>query len=291
MRKFVTEEKVGAGLARARDARRVRIARCPSSLGMGIFFVLCWVLCWVMCAPMAAVAEPLNLFDPRPREVRVAFENSPRDFPARLNTSYSRDYRAYLSPGLTESQVRVVIPAHTVEAHLLGEQKVVPDSFSDFVWTFDVETGHVISAHLTGRVRPKIDWGFITTEIRAEIEIEMGTARIGGFRRPLRVMGQLVFRYCTSPEDDRCQLVAPAALDRWTGYVNAIGQVWVRSMFVDLWNFSPMGEAIFRELEPSGEALSKTASEGQFSLPVGLLGLPVVSDPTLFDRGRTIKSN
>jgi hypothetical protein len=283
MRNFVTVENFRAGLARVRVARDVRFARCRSGFAVGIFFLL--------CAQMAASAEPLNLFDPRPREVRVSFENSPREFPARLNSSYSQDYRAYLSPGLSESEVRVVIPAHTVEAHLLGEQKVVRESFSDFVWTFDVATGHVISAHLTGRVRPKIDWGFITTEIQTDIEVDMGTARVGGFRRPLRVMGQLVFRYCSNLKDKSCQFVKSVALDRSTGYVNAIGQVRVRSMFVELWNFSPMGEAIFSELEPIDEVFVETGAGTEFSLPVGLQGLPVVSDSTLFENGRALKPN
>ncbi len=238
-------------------------------VGLGVVFAL--------CVQTAALAEPLNLFDRTPREIVVAFENSPRDFPAQMNTSYSQDFRAFLEPGLVASEVRVVIPARTVEEHLLGDQMPVRESFSDFVWTFDVESGHVLSARLTGRVRPKIDWGFMTTRTQADIEVEMGTARIGGFKRPLRVMGQLVFRYCSSIEDTSCQFVPAAPLDSLTGYVNAIGQVWVRSAFVDLWNFSPMGEAIFRELEPAQEVFVE-ASELEFSQPEELAGLPVAAD-------------
>lgn len=239
----------------------------------------------------AASAEPLNLFDPRPREIAVSFENSPRDFPARMNGSYTQYFRAFVKPGLRESEVRVVIPAETVEEHLLGEQRPIRESFSDFVWTFDVETGHVISAHLSGRVRPRIEWGFMTTETQADIEVEMGTARVGGFKRPLRVMGQLVFRYCTTLGDTNCQFVEPKPFDRETGYVNAIGQVRVRSAFLDLWNFSPMGEAIFRELDPVREAFAERESEVELSLPVGLAGLPMLSDSSALDLAPAIESN
>ena len=99
-------------------------------------------------------------------------------------------------------------------------------------------------------------WGFVTGFTRAEIEIEMGTARIGGFKRPLRVLGQLVFRYCSEPEDAGCQLVEAMPLDPATGYVNAVGQVWVHSPILDLFNFSPMGEAIFLELDPDRDLLA-----------------------------------
>lgn len=210
----------------------------------------------LLVTPLAGFAEPLNLLDARPREVVVSFEISPREVPAQLKTTYSRGFRAFVEPGLRESEMRVVVPAHTVEAHLLGGQNPIPQSFSDFVWTFDIETGHVISASLSGRVTPELNWGFVTGHTRAEIEIEMGTARIGGFKRPLRVLGQLVFRYCSEPEDAGCQLVEAMPLDPETGYVNAVGQVWVHSPILDLFNFSPMGEAIFLELDPDRDLLA-----------------------------------
>ncbi len=148
-----------------------------------------------------------------------------------------------------------MIPAATVEAYLLGDQKPIPNTFSDFVWTFDTETGHVVSAHLRGRVTPELDWGFMTSHTEADIEVEMGTARVGGFKKPRRILGQLVFSYCTRPEDKNCQLVETTPFDPSTGYVNAVGKVWVHSSILDLWNFSPMGEAIFREIEPKVEEL------------------------------------
>jgi hypothetical protein len=236
-------------------------------------------------------ADPLNLFDSRPREIAVAFEISPRDVPAQMNTRYSQDFQAFLEPGLRDSEVRVIIPSRTVEEHLLGDQMPIRESFSDFVWTFDVETGHVVSAHLTGRVTPLINWGIITTHTQADIEVEMGTARAAGFRRPLRLMGQLIFRYCTNLADPDCQFVESTPLDRETGYVNAIGQVWVRSAFVDVWNFSPMGEAIFREIKRAPDAFVEGASGVGFSLPAGLVGMQVEADPALLQDGRAVESN
>jgi hypothetical protein len=239
--------------------------------------------------PVPSLAEvvALNLFDPRPREIVVSFEVSPREVPAQLRTVYSPGFRAFVEPGLRESELRVVVPAHTVEEFLLGDQNPIPKSFSDFVWTFDIETGHVISARLSGRVTPRLDWGFVTNETRADIEIEMGTARIGGFKRPLRVLGQLVFRYCSKPESSRCRIVEAVPFDRTTGYVNAVGKVWVHSPILDLWNFSPMGEAIFLEVDSDSDSDPGSAPElladgqtgDEFLLPVSPGELPVVSNP------------
>ncbi len=257
------------------ERQRLLVSHRRGNLGRG---ALCsFLLCFSPQSP--AGAEPLNLFDSRPREVVVSFEISPREVPAQLNTTYSQGFRAFVEPGLRNSELRVVVPADTVEAFLLGDQTPIPQSFSDFVWTFDIETGHVVSARLSGRVRPKLNWGFVTSRTQADIEIEMGTARIGGFKRPLRVLGQLVFRYCSKPEDSSCQLVEAMPLDRTTGYVNAVGEVWVHSSFLDLWNFSPMGEAIFLELDPDRDLLADGQSGGEFSLPVSPGEVPVVSIP------------
>lgn len=231
--RFSTQQRTGCG------SGALRRLRSPGSF---------WLAALLLSSSQSpAAAEPLDLFNPRPREIVVAFEISPREVPAQMDTTYTPDLRAFVEPGLRDSEMRVVIPSQIVEEFLLGDQKPVPESFSDFVWTFDVATGHVVSARLSGRVRPRLDWGFMTTETQAEIEIEMGTARVGGFKRPQRVLGQLVFRYCTKPEDSGCRVVETTAYDRSTGYVNAVGQVRVHSPILDLRNFSPMGEAIFSE--------------------------------------------
>ncbi len=235
---------------------------------------------FLSCTQSPAAAEPLDLFDPRPREIVVAFEISPREAPAQTDSTYTPDLRAFVEAGLRDTEMRVVIPSQTVEEFLLGDQKPVPESFSDFVWTFDVDTGHVVSARLSGRVRPRLDWGFMTTETQAEIEIDMGTARVGGFKRPQRVLGQLVFRYCTKPEDSGCRVVETTPYDRSTGYVNAVGQVWVHSPILDLRNFSPMGEAIFREVDSERNVVANGESEVEFLLPPSSARLSEVSSPS-----------
>ncbi len=227
------------------------------------------------------MAEPLNLHDTRAREVVVAFEVSPPDVPAQMNTRYTERLRAVLEPGMRASEVRVVIPAETVEQFLVSEQRPVPDSFSDFVWTFDVETGHVVSARLSGRLTPRLDWGFMKTDTHADIEIDMGTDRVAGFEKPKRVLGQLVFRYCTKLADARCRVVETAPYDRSTGYVNAVGQVWVHSAVLDLWNFSPLGEAIFSEVDLGYDLLANDEATGEFA---GSQQLPLVSSPAPAER-------
>lgn len=233
----------------------------------------------------AAAAEPLDLFDSRPREIAVSFEVSPREQPARTQAVFSRDFRAFVEPGLRPSELRVVIPAQTVEAHLLGDQNPIPQSFSDFVWTFDSETGHVVSARMRGRVEPVLDWGFMKTRTHAEIHVEMGTTGLGGFNRPRHVLGNLVFRYCAALDDPNCQLVEASPYDSQTGYVNAVGQVWVHSPVLDVWNFSPLGEAVFRELDSAGRGFEAAASGIASSLPAAVEPLPVVSNSAPRTRG------
>jgi hypothetical protein len=235
--------------------------------------------------PTAASFAALDLFDATPREVAVMFEVSPREVPGQVNVHFSREFVAMLEPGVRPSEVRVVIPAQTVEAHLLGTQKPIPNSFSDFVWTFDVETGHVISAAMNGRVAPELDWGFMKSHTEVDIEIEMGTTRIGGFRKPRHVLGQLIFSYCTDAEDEGCRLVETLPFDRTTGYVNAVGRVWVQSSFKDVFNFSPMGEAIFREVVLPAHSAATTDVAIDLSHSSGHPLLPAVSAPLSVEAG------
>ena len=215
------------------------------TLAWGLANLLGW------CTAVAVRAEPLDLFDARPREIAVSFEVSPREAPARTRAVFSREFSAFVEAGTRDSQLRVVIPAHTVEHFLLSDDNPVHESFTDFVWTFDVETGHVLSAQLEGRVKPELDFGLLKTTIHAEIEVEMQTTGQAGFRRPRHVLGNLVFRYCSETDDPGCRLVEATPYDPRTGYVNAVGRVLVRSPVMDVRNFSPLGEARFRELDVS----------------------------------------
>ncbi len=200
-------------------------------------------------SPGTASARPLDLYNTEPRSLIVAFEVSPRDAPSQIDTEYSRELPAYLEPGSRAGEVRVSIAAEMIERYLLPGENPVPGSFSDFVWTFDIETGHVVSATLTGRVTRRLDWGFTTTRASADIEVDMGTARVAGFKPATRLLGQLFFKHCESPKKRKCTLVEATPFDANTGYVNAVGRIRIRSYIMNLLSFSPLGEARFLEAD------------------------------------------
>lgn len=219
----------------------------------------CWiVLLWIglpLSHPAPAFAEPLDLFDSSPRRISVSVEMSPRDDPARLDSIYTPRFSAWLERGEREGEVRIIIPGETVERLLFGDQEPVPGSFSDFVWTFDVETGHVISARLSGSIRRLVNWGFVTSHVAVDIQIEMGTGQVGGFKAPKLFLGQRFFRYCQNQSSRDCQLVETRPYDAATGYVNAVGKLQASSSILTLNGFSPLGEAIFSELDDSSDPL------------------------------------
>ncbi|MDP6977219.1 MAG: hypothetical protein QF570_01300 [Myxococcota bacterium] len=241
--------------------------------------MLCLLL--VPSSVLATPGEPLDLLDPRPREISVYFEVSPREAPHQMRSVFSRAFPARVEPGDRASELRVIVPAATVEAHLLEDHRPIPESFSDFVWVFDVETGHVLSAQLRGHVRPELDWGLTRTSTRAEIQIDMGTAITGGFEQPRRVLGNLVYRYCSDPLDEACHVVETAPYDPATGYVNAVGRIWVHANFIDVFNFSPLGEAIFKERENREAYFAQDDSAVELLAPgtEGVQAVPVVSAP------------
>ena len=129
--------------------------------------------------------------------------------------------RAWLAPHARGNQVRVTVPREAVERELLALQNPVPGSFSDFVWVFDPFTGDVVSAELTGRLVKRIDWGLFETEVEAEIRVVMATGSAVAFHKPLRWLGQELFRSCSLPAPRGCTVVEPAGYDAMTGYVNA----------------------------------------------------------------------
>jgi hypothetical protein len=199
-----------------------------------------------------ARAKSLDLSNTMRRNLTVAFEVSPREAPAQINTTYTRELPASLEPGERDGEVRVVIAGEIVERFLFGNQSPVPGSFSDFVWNFDVETGHVLSATMRGRVLRKLDWGIAKSQASAEIQVDMSTARVAGFRNPRRILGQLFFRHCDAPKK-QCTLVEASPLDPKTGHVNAVGGMRVHSYVMNLMSFSPLGEAVFLEVDATLE--------------------------------------
>jgi len=194
----------------------------------------------------ARAAEPMDLRDPQPRWISVRFENSPSDRPGQLATDYAAELPAWFEPDGASNRVRVSIAGSAVETGWFRQQRLRAGSFSDFVWTFDVSSGEVLSARLRGTFIRRLDFGVFGSDIDLPFEAEMTTRSTVGFEAGRRTLGQLVFPLCERAERG-CTLVAPVRYDPRTGYVNAVGSIVARAVGVVARTFSPLGEAIFAE--------------------------------------------
>ena len=218
-----------------------------------------------------ATAEPLDLANSATRSVFVRFENSPRNQPDALDRGYGP-----MLPARAQSAGRdllqVIIAGAVVEEHLFGSERPEPGSFGDFVWLFDARTGDVLDARLEGRLIQTLDWGLVRSTTRAQVRARMSTRERAGFRSPREVLGTRLFRYCEpdrSQEAD-CNDVRAVRFDRERGYVNAVGVIEVQAALgIEVESFSPLGEAVFYEIEtvvgPDSEAVAESASPGPVS--------------------------
>jgi hypothetical protein len=195
-----------------------------------------------------AGAEPMDLSDPTARWVSVRFEVSPPDHPGQIRSRFSRRFLARLEPGAHEGELRVTVAAPVVEKRLFTGQEPSPGTFSDFVWTFDPSTGHVTSATTSGVLLREIGWGLARWKTDAVVEVAMDTYGPVGFRSS-RLMGEAYPKVCRKPDASRCTVIYPVQYDDETGYVNAVGQVTARSAGIVVRSFSPLGEAIFGEID------------------------------------------
>ncbi|UCE87357.1 MAG: hypothetical protein JSU66_06450 [Deltaproteobacteria bacterium] len=195
----------------------------------------------------AAVTEALDLGNSQPRWIEVEFEVSPRDRPGQLDAIYTEPLPARLEPGAAERQRRVVISRDIVEQRLFGAERPVAGSFSDFVWTFDADTGHVESAVVSGKLTPTVGWGLFSKRITADIRVHMTTRTRAGFSGPRRRFGALIFEYCSEPDAPACTLIGAARYEPTSGYVNAVGELVAHSAGLRTRSFSPLGEARFSE--------------------------------------------
>lgn len=198
-------------------------------------------------------AQPLDLRDAFPRSVQVVFETSPPDSPGRLDTDYGQPATAWLEPGPEPGQATVRVTSSEME-RVLGHHRPVPGSFSDFVWLFDVETGHVLSAHLTGSFLKQVDWGFFSTQVETKTETRLGTHGRAGYRAPKTRLGHVIFEYCI--EEQECTDVPARPYDVFTGYVNAVGSIDARTLAgMRTVTFSPLGEAVWSEADSTALSL------------------------------------
>ncbi len=241
-------------------------------------------------APKRSV--PLDLRDATPRWIDVRFETSPADAPGALDGRWSPSRRAWLEPvapsdstrssamravdtdatGAIRPRVfRIQIPAAEIEAQLRSTgTEVVPGSFSDFVWQLDRETGHVIRAELTGRVRERLRLGPFRSSARIDIRVEMSTAAAAGYEPGHGILGIPTNRFCP-PDALRpgCVRVSPVAFDRTRGYVNAVGSVRAATPLAEIVAFSPLGEV---ELLERRQLMPRAPGEGGVASEIGISG-------------------
>lgn len=211
-----------------------------------LLHMLVWTIV-VAGLPLPASARPVDLTERRARPVQVAIEISPPHLPARLDHHYSDRRPAWLEPGPGPDEVTIRVPGPEME-RLLASYDPVPGSFEDYVWVFESETGHVLSATLHGALFQRVEWGFLSTRVEAGIAASMSTLRAAGFLPPRSRWGHVLFEHCVSLEDE-CSVVPPRPYDPSTGYVNAVGSL--RAMAIGgfrVVTFSPLGEAVFTEM-------------------------------------------
>lgn len=213
-----------------------------------------------LSAAAATAAGPLDLNDPTPRWVDVRFEVSPANRPGQLDSEWSGLRAAYVDPAAGPGIVEIRIPAEEMEAHLRSTgTDAIAGTFSEFVWTFDRETGHVLAAEMRGRVREQVRFGFIRTSATIDIQVEMTTQQLAGFASESGMLGIETQRFCApgpvkqgakikrSRLREGCVGVLASPLDPARGYVNAVGTVRAATPMVEIEAFSPLGEVRFSE--------------------------------------------
>ena len=221
---------------------------------------------WAMLATLgfaaATHAASVDLTDPTPRWILVRFEVSPPDQPGRLDSSWSAPRRAFIEPADSPDRIRIRIPSADVEEQLRSTgTEVVPGSFSEFVWTLESGSGHVVAAELRGRVRERLSLGLIRTSIVVDIHVAMTTRDQAGFRSARGALGIETHEFCSPARPlEGCVLVEGRQLDPERGYVNAVGRLEAATPMVEVHAFSPLGEVRFSEratdapVEPAGPA-------------------------------------
>ena len=242
----------------------------------------CVVLAAALLTTAAAGAEPLDLADPRSRDIEVRFERSPRTDPASLDSRYTHRLPARFETG-EDGFVRITIAGSVVAASLFEGEQPVPGSFDDFVWVIDPTPGDVVDARLAGVRGRTIAWGLATTETEARVRVRMSTVEPAGSRAPRRILGRHVFGHCdprVEHEADDCRRVAAVRFDPARGYVNAVGVIEVDTPIgFAAATFSPLGGGIFLEREPVSDALERAPSASASVEPAALAGIDVAAPP------------
>jgi hypothetical protein len=211
-------------------------------------------LVWLFSVSVGGAA-PLDLSDPTPRWIEVRFEISPHDAPGQLDDVWGAARRAYLEAEPGTQRVRIRIPGEELESQLRSTgTDPIRGTFSEFVWTLDAATGHVLKAELTGRVRESFRLGIFKSSTDVEIRVEMTTQSPAGFRPANLILGQTTHAFCrgTGKTND-CTLVQPMRFDPGRGYVNAVGSLRAVTALARIRTFSPLGYVVFCESDSVSE--------------------------------------
>jgi hypothetical protein len=197
----------------------------------------------------AATAQPMDLANRKARWVIVQALITSSDT---RQGHLSRPARAWYRVGATPGERVVIVPGPEVERVFFADRQAVEHSFSDFVWTLDATSGHVISASFSGAVREPIRIGPIRTAVEVSIEASFSTHMPGGYGQPHRIAGRTVIRYCGDARRPDCTAVATAAYDPESGWVRANGAVCATWRSLRTLAYTSLGQARFSEL-PGGD--------------------------------------
>jgi hypothetical protein len=175
-----------------------------------------------------AIAGPLNLADPTPRQIRVEVDQELHDYAA-IGGAYSLPISASFTSDGTTATITVdgSAAAAFVTDFFNGAVGTVPGSFSDYVVTIDVASGAVTSAHVSG----------ILDTVLGNVPFEQtaSSSAVAGFTI-FPFMGFDFPLFCDS--GDACTIVPGAPYDPVTGRANAVGII-VTSVFN---TFTPFGD-------------------------------------------------
>lgn len=186
-----------------------------------------------MVATSTAIAGPLDLTDPTPRQIRVEVDQELHDYAA-IGGAYSLPIAAAFTSDGTTATITVdgSAAAAFVDDFFNGAVGTVPGSFSDYVITIDVATGTVTSAHVAGTLDTVLG--------NVPFEQTAASTALAGFEI-FPFMGFDFPLFCTSGTS--CTLVPGAPYDPVTGRANAVGII-VTSVFN---TFTPFGDVRLSE--------------------------------------------
>lgn len=202
-------------------------------------------------AAQGAAAEPMDLARSGSRWVAVQVVTSAAgEEPLTL----SPPARGWLQARPGSRRRTVTIPGRAVERRFFGAHRPVAGSFSDFVWVFHADTGHVVSASVSGRVNEIVRLGPFEASVQVAIIAWLSSAASGGYGPVRLVAGRPLRPWCADPQLPGCTRVAAAAYDPRTGRVRALGPVCASWRTRRTQAFSWLGHARFREEPQRAEA-------------------------------------